>query len=52
MKCAKCNNSRIKTRKNYSHGTKSKARVTHFCMECGSTEMAVEQTWKRGFRRR
>lgn len=52
MRCAKCNNSKIKTRKNYSHGTKSKATITSMCMKCGSTEMAVEDTRRWGRRRR
>ncbi len=50
MHCTNCNSHNIKSRKNFSHGTGSKAKTTYVCKDCGSTSVAQEQ--KRFFRRR
>ena len=36
MKCKNCKGTSVKTRTNYSHGRKSKAKVTKVCRNCGS----------------
>ncbi|MBW2965078.1 hypothetical protein KY363_06480 [Candidatus Woesearchaeota archaeon] len=50
MKCKKCGNAKIRTRKNYSHGKRSKAIVSLTCMACGSAD--IEKPQEQGFRRR
>ena len=47
MKCAECKSTNIKTRRNYTHGKKSKPRITHICAKCGSVNMEVENTRRR-----
>jgi len=39
MRCKKCNNSNIRTRRNYSHGSKSRSTTIMFCKTCGSTSI-------------
>lgn len=37
--CKKCNSRKIKSKGNYYHGRKSKARITKQCRDCGSTDI-------------
>ena len=47
-KCTKCNSVKIKTRKNYPHGKKSKAISSQNCAVCGSKDIeAVRQFFKK-----
>ena len=42
--CNKCKCTQIKTRKNYSHGKKSKHTLFLMCKKCGSTDVEEAQT--------
>lgn len=50
MNCKDCNSSKIKVRKNYSHGKSSKAKTSMSCQDCGSTN--IEMPMKNNFKRR
>ncbi len=41
MICKECKSSKIKSRRNYSHGKKSKSTTTFVCIKCGSTNVEV-----------
>ncbi|MBN2880674.1 hypothetical protein JXM83_01355 [Candidatus Woesearchaeota archaeon] len=51
--CRKCKSTKIKSRSNYSHGTKSKSTTMLSCKNCGSTdlEQTVDRFKKRTFRK-
>ena len=42
MICKNCKGTDIKSRRNYSHGKKSKANITMTCKNCGGTAMEVK----------
>ena len=42
MICKNCKGTSIISRRNYSHGKKSKAITTFTCKSCGSTAMEVK----------
>ncbi|MFO7710695.1 MAG: hypothetical protein ACLFP2_00745 [Candidatus Woesearchaeota archaeon] len=48
MNCKNCKGTNIKSRRNYSHGKKSKTTTILMCKDCGSCD--IEATRKR-FRR-
>ncbi|MBU4352857.1 MAG: hypothetical protein KJ939_07315 [Nanoarchaeota archaeon] len=39
MICKDCKSTAVKTRRNYSHGSKSKAKISLVCKKCGSTNI-------------
>jgi Zn finger protein HypA/HybF involved in hydrogenase expression len=50
--CKKCNGTDIKSRRNYSHGKKSKTTTTFTCKKCGSTNIEVKtDNYKKNKRR-
>ncbi len=51
MHCGNCNGHNIKTRKNVSHGTGSKKRVSYSCLDCSSTNI-IQEVAKKFARRR
>ena len=50
IKCKECNSNNMKKRKNFSHGSNSKAKVTYICKDCNSTNVEIE-TGRRSNRR-
>jgi len=40
--CRKCNGTSIISRKNYSHGKKSRATISLTCRNCGSADVEVK----------
>ena len=48
MTCKKCKGTKIKSRRNYSHGKKSKAMTTSTCKKCGSTDIEIKPSYQRG----
>lgn len=53
MICKECKGTSIKTRRNYSHGKKSKPTVTLTCKKCGSVDIDtnLNRNKRRGHRR-
>jgi RNase P subunit RPR2 len=51
MICKKCNGTDIKSRRNYSHGKKSKPTTTYICRGCGSSDVEIRSNNRRGRRR-
>lgn len=49
-KCNKCGSTNLKTRKNFTHGSSSKAKTSYICNDCNSTDID-KATNKRNFRR-
>lgn len=47
--CRKCNSTDIRTRKNYTHGKKSKASITLTCKKCNSADIEIKSNnnWRR-----
>ncbi|MBT7902912.1 hypothetical protein HN587_03540 [Candidatus Woesearchaeota archaeon] len=41
--CKSCKGTDIKSRKNYSHGSKSKAMITYTCKKCGSNNIETKE---------
>ena len=51
MHCGNCNSRNIKTRKNVSHGSGSKKRVSYSCIDCSSTNI-IQEVVRKGFKKR
>ena len=49
VKCNQCESENIQTRKNFSHGSGSKAKKSYQCKDCGSSDVKIPQTGR--FRR-
>ncbi|MBW2991692.1 hypothetical protein KY345_00560 [Candidatus Woesearchaeota archaeon] len=52
MICRKCKGKRIKSRRNYSHGKKSKPITTMTCKDCGSFDIDTKSGRWGGRRKR
>ena len=50
--CKMCKGTSIRSRRNYSHGKKSKSITTLTCKKCGSTAMEAKSNDGRGRRKR
>jgi len=50
MTCKKCKGTSIKSRRNYSHGEKSKPTTTLTCRDCGSADIEVKSNDRRNRR--
>lgn len=50
MTCKKCKGTSIKSRRNYSHGKKSKPTTTLTCKNCGSVDIESKSNGKGGRR--
>jgi transposase-like protein len=51
MLCSNCGSKNIQTRKNFSHGSGSKAKKSYLCKDCGSSSV-VEEPFRRFNKRR
>ncbi|MBI2045058.1 hypothetical protein HYT23_03295 [Candidatus Pacearchaeota archaeon] len=40
--CKNCKSKKIRIKRNYSHGSKSKAIISHSCRECNSRNIGEE----------
>ena len=47
MICKNCKSTKIKARRNYSHGKKSKSTITMVCKMCGSTNIEIAKSFNR-----
>ena len=49
--CKKCKGTRIKSRRNYTHGTKSRPITSLVCKDCGSADIEAKVERFKGKRR-
>ena len=47
MRCKKCKSTRIKIRRNYPYGKKSRAKTSAVCKDCGSRDVEMPQKQRR-----